>query len=91
MGIHYNPSKKSIQLTKFIYSTPYCVYYIDDYLSQAYIYENKITPYYIIYNTPSAYRLQKGLFVSFWIYQMFYFIIFLPFWMTMPFEFFPVS
>ena len=55
------------------------------------IYENKITPYYIIYNTPSAYRLQKGLFVSFWIYQMFYFIIFLPFWMTMPLEFFPVS
>ena len=55
-----------------------------------YIYENKITPYYIIY-TPSAYRLQKGLFVSFWIYQMFYFIIFLPFWMTMPLEFFPMN
>ena len=37
MGIHYNPSKKCIQLTKFIYYTPYCVYYTDDYLSQAYI------------------------------------------------------
>ena len=37
MGIHYNPSKKCIQLTKFIYYTPYCVYYVDDYLSQAYI------------------------------------------------------
>ena len=51
----------------------------------------RIRLHLIIYNTPSAYRLQKGLFVSFWIYQMFYFIIFLPFWMTMPLEFFPVS
>ena len=58
MGIHYNPSKKCILLTKFIYYIPCCVYYTYDYFSQVYIDANKITPYYIYKDRYLRYKIK---------------------------------